>query len=176
MGIGRSVGALEDQMERIPARVHIQKKRLHAVFPGVAHPQDLRLRLELLELRYGGAVGAQNEAIRFVHQRGKQCFLAAVVAIERAGRDPGRFHDIAQGSGLIAFFQKFRFRGCEDLFQCGQRQFSHGGLLYNGVISQRYILPAARICQAPGKFSRHIAHGASNYPMLFKRLLKEENQ
>ena len=45
MGIGRSVGALEDQMERIPARVHIQKKRLHAVFPGVAHPQDLRLLL-----------------------------------------------------------------------------------------------------------------------------------
>ena len=119
MGIGRSVGALEDQMERIPARVHIQKKRLHAVFPGVAHPQDLRLRLELLELRYGGAVGAQNEAIRFVHQRGKQCFLAAVVAIERAGRDPGRFHDIAQGSGLIAFFQKFGI-GCVRYFgvQC----------------------------------------------------------
>ena len=35
-------------MECIPARVHIQKSRLHAVFPGVAHPQDLRLRLELL--------------------------------------------------------------------------------------------------------------------------------
>ena len=44
----------------------------------------------------------------------------------------------------------------------------------------RYVIAGKYICVyrviAENVFVYHIAHGASNYPTLFKRLLKEENQ
>lgn len=44
----------------------------------------------------------------------------------------------------------------------------------------RYVIAGKYICVyrvlAESVFVYHIAHGASNYPTLFKRLLKEENQ
>ena len=44
----------------------------------------------------------------------------------------------------------------------------------------RYVLAGKYICVyrliAETVYVYHIAHGASNYPTLFKRLLKEENQ
>lgn len=43
----------------------------------------------------------------------------------------------------------------------------------------RYVIAGKHICVyrviAENVFVYHIAHGASNYPTLFKRLLKEEN-
>ena len=65
----------------------------------------------------------------------------------------------------------------------------HGANLTIGIIPQdkelrnggyRYVIAGKYICVyrliAETVYVYHIAHGASNYPMLFKRLLKEEKQ
>lgn len=48
----------------------------------------------------------------------------------------------------------------------------NGGCRY--VIAGKYICVYRLIAETV--YVYHIAHGASNYPTLFKRLLKEENQ
>lgn len=45
---------------------------------------------------------------------------------------------------------------------------------YRLVIARKYICVYRLIVETV--FVYHIAHGASNYPMTFKQLLKEENQ
>ena len=45
---------------------------------------------------------------------------------------------------------------------------------YRYVIAGKYICVYRLIAETV--YVYHIAHGASNYPTLFKRLLKEENQ
>ena len=52
------------------------------------------------------------------------------------------------------------------------RELRNGG--YRLVIAGKYICVCRLI--ADTVFVCHIAHGASNYPTTFKRLLKEENQ
>lgn len=52
------------------------------------------------------------------------------------------------------------------------REIRNGGYRY--VIAGKYICIYRLI--ADTVYVYHIAHGASNYPSLFKRLLKEENQ
>lgn len=52
------------------------------------------------------------------------------------------------------------------------RDLRNGGYRY--VIAGKYICVYRPIAETV--FVYHIAHGASNYPSLFKRLLKEKNQ
>ena len=52
------------------------------------------------------------------------------------------------------------------------KELRNGGYRY--VIAGKYICVYRLIAEMV--YVYHIAHGASNYPTLFKRLLKEENQ
>ena len=52
------------------------------------------------------------------------------------------------------------------------KELRNGGYRY--VIAGKYICAYRLIAETV--YVYHIAHGASNYPTLFKRLLKEENQ
>lgn len=52
------------------------------------------------------------------------------------------------------------------------KELRNGGYRY--VIAGKYICVYRLIAETV--YVYHIAHGASNYPTLFKRLLKEENQ
>ena len=83
-----------------------------------------------------GKLGKLPLRVLNVDQRLEQRFLAFIVAIKRAGCNTGSLYDVAQGSGLKTFFQKFRFRRCMDHFQ---RRLFHAAHFISSLITLLYI-------------------------------------